>query len=193
MRIRGLVNSLATAAVLSFLFPLGAPAATIFFSDLSDTVTFSTDIPSGVSGSCTGEYCTVTVLSPGGTASGFFTIFELDWTEPGQPFVVSDRFCLVLCAVSASAQSATIDFASDDETPLLFGSGTPEDGTIQTALTINWLDVAGNLIGTVDVKFQSDVSEVPEPSSALLMLTGLAVLGIPVLRRRRNPRAAPTS
>jgi len=46
-----------------------------------------------------------------------------------------------------------------------------EDGTVQTIGTVTWTD------GTVDtIRFQSD-SEVPEPSTILLMLAGFAGLG----------------
>src|SRR5689334_1434017 len=63
-----------------------------------------------------------------------------------------------------------------------------EDGTTQTALTVVWSD------GNVDtIKFQSDVSDVPEPSGLILLLSILFLVastrwsGPRFLRQPVNP------
>jgi hypothetical protein len=87
-----------------------------------------------------------------------------------------------------------LDFTSDNDTGSLFTCSTltpcahtiVEDGTVQTAATITYTDINGNSLGIDTVRFQSDVetstSSVPQPSSLILLGTGL--LGIMLARRR---------
>ena len=57
-----------------------------------------------------------------------------------------------------------------------FCNGGFEDGTIQTAATVRWLNSLGGTVVVDTISFQSDV-EVPEPSMVMLMITGLIGLG----------------
>jgi hypothetical protein len=54
---------------------------------------------------------------------------------------------------------------------------------IQTAATITWLDVGGATLRTDTIEFSSDITEVPEPASWLVVLTGLPLVGLGRLRR----------
>ncbi|MBV9481399.1 MAG: PEP-CTERM sorting domain-containing protein [Acidobacteria bacterium] len=72
------------------------------------------------------------------------------------------------------------------------GCSITEDGTVQTAFTLNWLDANGNIAATDTIKFQSDVDEVsgggsstPEPTTLAISGLGMGLLSIFLHRRRR--------
>jgi len=97
--------------------------------------------------------------------------------EPGGAFV-SDIFTFE--GVTKGLSGFMGAFISDSDTGPQQACGPSnfmpctiiENGGIQTALTVAWTD------GTVDtIRFQSDVP-VPEPSSLLLSLVGLALVGL---------------
>ena len=188
-----LIKSLAAVVALFCISPAGAVAGTITFFDTVDTVTY-TDDTGRASGSCVGESCSLTLLAPGAVSTGTVTISFIGggavWLEPGHPFnppfiEISDTFCGAPFADPPTCHfinsgglttAVTIEFASDvdNHQPVIFQAPTVEDGTIQTAFTITWGGLA-----TDTVKFQSDVVPVvPEPSSIVLLVTGVAVVGL---------------
>jgi hypothetical protein len=98
--------------------------------------------------------------------------------EPGGAFV-SDIFTFE--GVTKGLPGFTGAFISDSDTgpqqacgPANFMPCTIiENGGVQTALTVLWSD------GSKDtINFQSDVAPVPEPSSLLLSLAGLTLVGL---------------
>ena len=102
--------------------------------------------------------------------------------EPGGAFV-SDIFTFE--GVTKGLRGFTGAFISDSDTVApqacvpIMPCTIIETGGIQNALTVAWSD------GTVDtIRFQSDVAPVPEPSSLLLSLVGLALVGLWVQRGR---------
>jgi len=104
--------------------------------------------------------------------------------EPGGAFV-SDIFTFE--GVTAGLHGFTGAFISDSDTLPQQACGPPnfmpctiiENGGVQTALTVFWSD------GSKDtINFQSDVAPVPEPSSFLLSLVGLALVGLWIHRGR---------
>lgn len=171
--------------------PLGASAGTVTFLDLTDNVTFGDDSGRG-SGNCgVGESCTVTLLAPTGASSGNFSpIISFNWAEPGGT-ILSDTFAGSIIFNNQNPPFASIVFTSDVEGSSLGGACTPpnpsclaEDGTVQTAFSITWLNGAGAIVGTDTIKFQSDVSDAPEPAAFCLAAIGMAVLLLAALRKR---------
>ena len=107
---------------------------------------------------------------PGSQSAGLSDVLFLSLNKNTQPFTL------------------LVDFVSDSDGGVVLdpipGANVIEDGTVQTASRITWFNPDGS-INTIDtIKFQSDVAEVPEPSSILLLLTGLAVLGMLIPRIR---------
>jgi hypothetical protein len=91
------------------------------------------------------------------------------------------------------APTVDVTFVSDNEsrplglcaTPSLFrGCSLTETGAVQTAGTITWLGAGGatDTVRTDTIEFASNITDVPEPASWLLVLTGLP-LGLRRLRR----------
>lgn len=170
------------ALALSFLHPSVAAAGTITFNDLTDTVTFSTDVGRVSAFNCSGgEVCVLTLLPPvfpnGGTTwGGAFDIFGAPGTaESG---LLSDTLLdTPTFDANFNILSFKITFTSDTEggPPLVptGGNRLTENGTIQTADNISWPN--GVVVDTI--KFQSDSPEVPEPSTMVLMLVAFVGLG----------------
>jgi hypothetical protein len=83
-------------------------------------------------------------------------------------------------------------FSSDLETPLTPGSlNTPtsnfiEDGTAQIVLTISYRNANLAVVGADTLAIQSDVADggAPEPSTWIMALSGLGLVGF-ALRRQR--------
>jgi len=67
-----------------------------------------------------------------------------------------------------------------------------ENGTPQNAITITYFDITGAPTGQTDViQIESEIDGVaPEPSTWFMMLSGLALLAIPIRRRRISSPAA---
>jgi hypothetical protein len=174
--------------LLLLILPMTTMAGTITFLDLTDNVTF-TDDTGRASGSCQGESCHVTLLSPTGTVDGRAGPgFLFRWVDPGTE-TISDTFAGSSIDDTTSPVSATILFASDTEGSslgtCLIGdmSCGVEDGTVQTWTRITWtLATGGQLFDTI--KFQSDVAEVPEPSEFSLVGIGVALVLQVGLRKR---------
>ena len=164
------------------------------FVDLTDTITLSDTTGRAHGFSCTGESCSVTLDGPAGAAAPFLSPREgAFFTEPGTN-VISDELLFPLPASSnAPVQpdfsiGVTITFISDTEPGSLgmcpLATCLAETGLVQTAATIEWFNGAGGFLGEDTIKFQSDVSDVPEPPSALLLLAGVSVVAIAYRRAR---------
>jgi len=180
-----LARTLFAVLVLWFVVPSHAVAGTVAFIDSSESLSF-TDTTGRASGSCVSETCTVTVLAPQGYTLNNFSITVV-WLDPGTTNV-SDTLCGSFFGFpgqcSSTTTSLTLVFNSDGETPIgSFPGGTFfEDGTLQNTGTINWTSAVAGPVSD-NIQFQSDVSDVPEPSSTLLLSGGLILLGL-MLRRR---------
>lgn len=170
------------ALALWFLQPLAAVANTITFTDSSVT----TDIPSRVSGGCVvgvPEVCTVQLLPPspppGGGTSWQQTLNILEPTDN----TISDTLTINgTFDTNFNVLSFTLIFTSGDNLSSVGGNILREDGTLQTASSINWFNPTGGTVVTDVIKFQS--GETPEPSTVLLILVGFAPLGLAAIRRR---------
>ena len=187
--VKGLVASLA----LLFFQPLAAAAGTITFLDTTDgvTETFGGDAIGRVSelGGCSGtsEVCIVGLAAPQGSTGASFNSTNI--LEPGSG-QLSDTI-LVEVRADPPFLNLRITFTSDSE------SGSPstqvaspfitETGADQFASTITWLPGGA----TDDIRFQSDVENVPEPTTLLLWgTTAVGLVGLACWRRRRQELAA---
>ena len=192
--------SVGAIAALTFclLQPLGADtigAATITFNDLSPTpfVTVTgpgasrATFPTSSTG-CVGETCTVTLTAPSiyVTGAGIGIGGSENIYEP-LSLTLSDTYQETL---NTDGRSFTLTFISGT-TSALSGAGTiHETGSVQALDYLQWAGTglppgAPNI--TDQVLFGS---EVPEPSTGLLMLVGVALVGIPsyALGHRRKDR-----
>jgi hypothetical protein len=193
----------------AFFSPNWARAGTLIFFDTTDMpaqpsmpeiVTLSDDTGRTTMFGCVlfGSACFVRLLPPIGATSvlvdGFGTPtdanhFLIEFAEPGTNFV-SDS--LEIFPNLNGQPGLVIGFSSDlDPGPsgptscnfFPFCNGGFEDGTIQTAATVRWLNSLGGTVVVDTISFQSDVA-VPEPSTVMLMLAGLIGLGTLSYHRR---------
>lgn len=176
-----------------------SPGATITFHDLTDTISFTTTdttrVPLSLAscpnpGATTIEECGVSVNPPSANATVTGGSLGMGTGTSNTTFVgiaessnlrgtASDRLLSELIN-PAHSNNWFFDFVSDGPADTGLGSclefsnsgcALAEDGTIQTLGTIQWSD------NTVDtVRFQSDAPEVPEPSSIILVLSGVVGL-----------------
>lgn len=182
-------RSLAVALGVSFLLPMAALAGNITFLDLTDTLTF-TDDTGRAAVSCPGvpvnanpENCSFSLSAPAGSV-GLPTLHvtSLFWTELGTTDL-SDSFLIpTVTALSVDSRFFSFGEGSTGTCPPIVAC-LPENGQIQTAFTVTWLNVAGAPIVTDNIQFQSDIADVPEPGSAALIMTGLGIFGISRCRR----------
>ena len=187
-RVQGLVEPHPTPPVPA---EPAAKANTIVFNDLSDTIILSGVGPSPEPcPSRTPEECSTLIFAPAGatdlTISGGGVI-----DDPGG-ITVSDFITVGRGSLETGALVASVSFRSDPAessigpcppTPFTCQLLGTENGQIQTAGTITWLDSTGAPLRTDTIEFASDTTEVPEPASWLLVLTGLPLLGRRRLRR----------
>jgi hypothetical protein len=168
---------------LSCLLPLASNAGTITFFDLTDTVTvLDTTGRSNLPAICPApEVCFGTLTAPNGAVAATIDVTGLNILEPpGSPNagLVSD--VLFLSPLPTQPPTIQVSFSSDTEGLILDpipGGRIFEDGTIQTASTITWLNANGSINTINTIRFQSDL-EAPEPSSFLMLPTLFAALGI---------------
>jgi hypothetical protein len=184
MPLATLSRVLAVLVLLSLLIPR-ASASTITMSDLNDVVTMQTDNSSRISGVCSGESCTVTILAPTGTngvTSGITQVF----LENNGSHNISDQFCngqgpnnCQILPNFFSPSSFVLTFDSDGEGGTLGNCPActvVETGLVQSAGSITWSTLSGQVVDNIFL--QSDVTEAsaaPEPSSAMLMLAGIGL------------------
>lgn len=187
---RTVTKSLLTLPVALFLTSVPGRADTFIFNDLNDIISL-TQVGSNdtFSGGCTLESCylLVSTKNPSQEALRLFPILYVAIADPGgatfSDAIVAEQPIDVVFATYA------ISFASDPTPP----SGTncrdltppgcqmTEDGTFQTAGTVNWFSPGTSTVVRTDTLiFASDASlpdsETPEPSSLLLFATGLLTL-----------------
>jgi hypothetical protein len=185
------VLTLALLFVAPFLVTVQLRADTFIFNDLSDTgsitqigslSTLTIDNGNGT------EAITYTISRPGSTIVSGGSINAL--SEPGDPTLLSDA--LQIHSGYTGTSSVLIDVLSNGETissiNFLCASGCPaETGLPQELGTITWVDNVTGLQTTDSLQVQSDPSEssspVPEPSSLLLLSSGLLSVG-GIVRRK---------
>lgn len=183
--------SVGAIAALTFclLQPLGAASITITFNDLGTTpfVTVA-GLPADIlratfaGTGCVGETCIVTLTAPSTYVSG--TGIGIGGSEniyePGG-LTLSDTYQETL---RTDDRSFTLTFISGATSALLSSGTIHETGSVQALDDLQW---AGTGTGgpppgpniTDHVLFGS---EVPEPSTGLLMLVGVALVGISIVR-----------
>jgi PEP-CTERM motif len=182
---------------LLFSLPLFLNAGTITFLDLSDTTTYVDDTGRAPNLNCaTPESCFGNLSAPAGLHAQPGGLFA-NIMEPGTTSV-SDRVArqgsdpsFVQLQFTSDCSPTSCGADSGLNTCIVNGGcSITEDGTVQTAFTLNWLDANGNIVTTDTIKFQSDVSEVagvpgvPEPSALLLVGIGGAAILLVALRKR---------
>ena len=192
--------SICSGLALTFLLPSWAQAGTLIFFDTTDdptgdVITLSDDTGRTTLFGCLNSiaFCSVRLLPPSGatfaSVDGFgvptetnkFTIsfadpgtnFESDFLEI-QPNLDSDFNIIpgLLITFDSDIDGQFPTECFDLQTGGHFCNGGFEDGTIQTAATVRWLSSLGATVALDTISFQSDV-EAPEPSTVMLILTGL--------------------
>jgi hypothetical protein len=108
---------------------------------------------------------------------------------PGNLNTISDTLTInPTLDANFNVLSFTLVFTSGDNLSSVGGNIMREDGTVQTASSINWFSPTGSIAASDVIRFQSTDS--PEPATALLMLAGFGLSGISVIRRRTASRRA---
>jgi hypothetical protein len=185
-----------SALALSFLQPSAAVAGTISFNDSNSPPFVTTDTTGRVSGGCVPvgatNVCTITLLPPSpppGGGTSFQQTLNILEMAPGNLNTISDTLTInPTLDANFNVLSFTLVFTSGDNLSSVGGNIMREDGTVQTASSINWFSPTGSLVVSDVIQFQSTDS--PEPATALLMLAGLGLSGISVIRRRTASRRA---
>jgi len=165
---------------------------TLTFNDLTDavTVTVSPGEASRVSNvTCDAEVCSLFLLAP---AAGLVMASPEFFARIGESDFTSGLISDVLVASTRSGPVATVSFLSDSEGNLgscsaLNPCQLVEDGSVQLGLLINWVDPHNPtvVVAADRVAFQSDVdATAPEPTTLLLLGTGLAVTAFRHRRQR---------
>jgi len=175
-------------------------ADTLVFKDLTDNLTVETTSAriSGCAPLPLVEGCDATISAPAGFVFGHSDLFDtggfavtpdngFNIAEPnGQ--IVSDT---IGTPTTFPVSSIVVEFVSDsDSAPPFICHMLPvqacpliETGDVQDVASVTWTDHLGNTV-TDTIQFQSDVSDVPEPSAVLLFVTVIVALSIIRFRKR---------
>jgi hypothetical protein len=171
------------------------PTDVILYQDTTDTISvFFNGSPFGTCPEVTGVSCITTANGGTGIPTVGGLVFPINFNiyEDGSLTVLSDTFSLSLQDFTSSGggpHDIVATFTSDVDgrslPPLTGGTlfSLVETGDIQTLATVTVTDDFGNL-HPFEYQFASDVSDVPEPSSLLLLVVGL--LGLVGLRHRAS-------
>jgi hypothetical protein len=200
---RGTGGLFLSAVLLAFLLsPPAAKADTFVINDLTETPTISGLGASPVA--CTAppfffdEDCSFQISPPAGATSvhASSSVFPANATSFGGLIADPDGTTIsdeITVFGTTEPFGVSVHFISDISgessfglcfvAPGIGGCGLIENGEVQTAGTITWLDSAGATVRTDTIEFVSDTDAVPEPASWLLVLTGLPLLGRRRLRR----------
>jgi hypothetical protein len=176
---------LLAATVALFFAPLRSSAGTIQFQDLTDTMSVLVSDSSRMSFMCDPNEtlgCIVTITEPLGVTLNSVTSPSVNIADPAGD-LRSDQLLF-----RGSGRTFLAIFQSDAEAGQprcsdVGGCSVIENGTMQLADTVTWSN------GTMDtISFQSDASEVPEPSAFIMALTAIPALVFASRRPLKRPR-----
>jgi len=133
--------------------------------------------PSG-NGGCISEHCGITNTFgslPNPFINLFFNIYDQDGVTLSDTLGITNSPCTdcITTILDSDVEGTAL-------VPIPGGTKIIEDGTLQTAATI---PLTGTGMGNFVVQFQSDVAEVPEPSSITLLI--LVLIGVAVTAKQR--------
>lgn len=190
LRPRGTARLIGSFSLVLGTVLLAGPAAmagTITFNDLG-SLSFTDSTGGRATGSCThgagvngpgsDAVCVVTLQPVNGSASWSSTnILETLSNNISDTLLVNP----MLDPNTFAIQFFTITFTSGGNlTPLSGANSMRENGSLQTGAVITWSGGATDVI-----QFQSSDAATPEPGSWMLGGTGLALLFVTRLRRKR--------
>jgi hypothetical protein len=179
----------AVTVLMGLTMAIAATAATITISDLLDgnpIVTTSTDL-TGVQTVLTFERAVISGFLPAGlqVPVGTRSVILLEPAE--DPFGPRQSDFITL-TIGAAAPTFTINFASDGALNFDIDVAALPPGTPTLLETGGFQDVSGLLNSDgLAISIQSDLNspEVPEPTSGMLLLSGLLLIGIGYTSRKK--------
>jgi len=197
-----MIKKLITAAVVAFGMALPAAAATLTFDidtagsgvSLTETGSFCLTSSCGVDGSLAAGFGSSFTLAEGESIT--FDFLTFDGVGTGAAMYNIDAtlaFSSPTAAVSSGGAGGALSIGGSILAGLLLWDSSPQTVTLSdgTSFTVAFEGGIGILLGnsvstsaTVTLNSIGDVSAVPLPASALLLIGGLGALG--VARRRKK-------